>query len=129
MQARKVFLRIFLMLLKLILGIVIALGIWQFGRFAYNFGYSLYNNETMSDPPGKDVVIVIPQDCPVSQAAKLLEAKGLIKDSRVFQVQERLSKYHGQMQAGNYVLNTSQTAEEMLAVLSGHGADLEEDSG
>lgn len=127
MQAKKILARVLLMLTKLLLAVVVIAAIYHFGQFAYEFGHSLYDNETMSDPPGKDVAIVIPEDCPVGQAAKLLEAKGLIKSSKVFEVQEMLSKYHGQLKSGNYVLNTSQTAEEMLAILSGHASDLESD--
>lgn len=52
------------------------------------------------------------------EIAKLLEEKKLIKDKNVFRIQYLLSEYKGEIEPGSYVLNTSQTAEEMLRVLS-----------
>lgn len=127
MQTRRMVFRIVMFLLKLVLAVVIMAAIYRFGEYAYYFGHSLYDNAAMSDPPGKDVVVVLPEGSTVRQAAELLEARGLIKDPYVFLVQERLSRYHGQMQAGNYVLNTSQNAQEMLAILSGHKEDVAKD--
>lgn len=126
MQLRKILTRILLVLMKILLMVVIAVGIYRFGEYAYHFGHSLYDNEAMSDPPGKDVAIVIPEGCTVSRVAELLEARGLIRNAQVFKIQERLSEYHGQIKAGNYVLNTSQNAQEMLAILSGNEEDLED---
>ncbi|MDO4344726.1 MAG: endolytic transglycosylase MltG [Eubacteriales bacterium] len=129
MQAKKILTRLLLMLLKVLLAVIIVTGIYHFGEYAYHFGHSLYDNRAVSDPPGRDVAVVIPEGCTVSQIAKLLEAKGLIEDEKVFRVQERTSQYHGQLKAGNYVLNTSQSAEEMLAILSGHGEDVADGDG
>ncbi|MGI6019272.1 MAG: endolytic transglycosylase MltG [Marvinbryantia sp.] len=124
MTIRKLLINSLLLLCKALAVIVIVIGIYRFGGYAYEFGHSLYDNEAMSDPPGKDVAIVVPEGASVKNVALLLESKGLIKDNLVFCVQERLSKYHGQMQAGNYVLNTSQYAEQMLAILSGNEEDI-----
>lgn len=125
MQTRKIFFRILVIFMKLLLALVIMLGIYHFGEYAYYFGHSLYDNSSVSDPPGKDVAVVLPEGTTVRQAAELLESRGLISDKNVFLVQERLSKYHGQLRAGNYVLNTSQSGQDMLAILSGHGEDVE----
>ncbi len=50
----------------------------------------------------------------------MLKENGLIKDVSVFVVQEKLSEYSGEIKPGVYVLNTSMTAEEMIAVMSGN---------
>ena len=126
MQTRRILTGILMLLVKLLLAVLIAVGIYHLGEYAYSFGHSIYDNETVSDPPGWDVAVVIPDGSSISQVAKLLEARGLIRDEKVFRVQERLSRYHGQLKAGNYILNTSQTAEEMLAILSGNEEDLSE---
>ena len=128
MTIRRFLLSIFLFLLKLLAFIVITAGIVRLGGYAYELGYSLYDNSAMSDPPGKDVAIVIPEGCSVGRIAELLEYKGLIKNALVFRLQERLSKYQGEIKAGSYVLNTSQTAQEILAVLSGYENDQQEDT-
>ena len=52
------------------------------------------------------------------EIANLLEEKKLIKDKNVFRIQYMLSEYKGEIEPGSYVLNTSQTAEEMLRVVS-----------
>lgn len=124
MHIRRILLNILMFLLKMLVIFAIAAGIARFGGFAYDFGHSIYDNASVSDPPGKDVTVAIPDGCTVSQVAELLEAKGLIKDARVFIVQEKLSKYRGQIQSGNFVLNTSQSGQEMLAILSGHREDI-----
>ena len=49
---------------------------------------------------------------------KILKKKGLIKDAKIFVVQEKLSSYKGKLQAGTYILNTSMTPDEMMAILA-----------
>ena len=48
----------------------------------------------------------------------ILKSKVLIKDAKVFVVQESLSNYKDKLQSGTYILNTSMTTDEMLAVLA-----------
>ncbi|MDO5539186.1 MAG: solute-binding protein [Eubacteriales bacterium] len=126
MHIRRILLNMLMFLLKMLMVLAIAAGIAKFGGYAYDFGHSIYDNSSVSDPPGKDVTVVIPDGCSVSRAAELLAAKGLIKDAWVFIVQEKLSKYRGQIQSGNFVLNTSQNGQEMLAILSGHEEDIQD---
>ena len=73
---------------------------------------------SMSEAPGKKVAVTITKDMSFGEIAKLLEEKKLIKDKNVFRIQYMLSEYKGEIEPGSYVLNTSQTAEEMLRVLS-----------
>ena len=122
MRTKKILASILLGLLKLALAAVIAVGVYRIGEYAYHFGHSVYADTAVSDPPGMDVAVVIPEGSSVAQVAALLEAKGLIQDDKVFIVQERLSKYHGQMKAGN----TSERASQMLALLSGQEPALPE---
>ena len=128
MQTRKILIRILMFFLKLLLAAVIAIGIYRIGEFAYDFGHSIYDERGVTDPPGKDVAIVLPEGSTLRQVAELLEAKRLIRDKWVFLVQERLSRYHGQIRAGSYVLNNSQSADEILAILTGHAEDLAKES-
>ena len=53
------------------------------------------------------------------EIGELLEGRGLIRDAAVFRVQFALSDYKNAIVPGSYILNTSQTAEEMLAILAG----------
>lgn len=113
-------------ILKGCVTVILIFCLYRFGEYAYDFGYQLYADQGVDAPPGRDVTVVISEGETVSQVADMLERQNLIRNAAVFRIQERLSKYNGQIQPGNYVLNTSQTGEEMLAVLSGHEDDLEE---
>lgn len=112
--------------LKVILFIIIVMVMIYFGKKAYSFGYLVFAEETVSQPPGKKVAITIVEGTSGSELGKTLKEKGLIKDAKVFQVQYMLSEYKDQLKQGSYVLNTSQTSEEMLAILSGNAVEEEE---
>ena len=59
------------------------------------------------------------------QVANALEEYGLIRNQNLFYAQYMVSEYKDKFVPGNYDLNTSMTAEEMMAVMS-PGADEEE---
>ena len=52
-----------------------------------------------------------------------LEEKRLVDNGLLFTIQLRLSAYADKLKEGTYTLNTSQTAEEMIQVLAGEGAE------
>ena len=114
-----------LLLLKVLLIALITFGLYQFGTYAFDFGRQIYSEEGMTAAPGKDVAVVVSEGESVKEVAQMLERFGLIRNAYVFMVQERLSRYHGQIQPGNYVLNTSQSGNQMIAILSGHGDESE----
>ena len=112
--------RISLFVLRMLLIVLISIGLYHFGTFAFTFGRQIYSEEGITAAPGKDVAVVVSEGESVKEVAQMLERFGLIRNAYVFMVQERLSRYHGQIQPGNYVLNTSQSGNTMIAILSGH---------
>ena len=106
------------MILKAILMILLVLLLFFAGRRAYAFGYQVFSQEAMSDPPGKKVAVTVTKDMSFDEIAALLKDRELIRDKNVFSMQYMLSEYKGKIEPGSYVLNTSQTADEMLKVLS-----------
>ncbi len=92
------------------------------GKAAYEFGYRILSEESISDAPGTDVLVTIAPDMDDEAVGNMLVEKGLIKpagyfrDSIIFEIQKKLSKKEGNIKPGIYTLNTSQTIEEMLAV-------------
>ena len=112
-----------LLLMKVLLIALITFGLYQFGTYAFDFGRQIYSEEGMTAAPGKDVAVVVSEGKSVKEVAQMLERFGLIRNAYVFMVQERLSRYHGQIQPGNYVLNTSQSGNTMIAILSGHAEE------
>lgn len=106
-------------ILKIVILVLIVLALIAIGKKAYEFGYKVFAQETVSDPPGKDVVVTIPDGMDAGDVGKLLEEKRLILDADVFRVQEFLSKYHNKIKPGTYTLNNSWSADMMLEVISG----------
>lgn len=86
---------------------------------AYNFGYRLFAEEPMSLAPGIEKVVVIEEGMRLKEVAKMLEKGGVIRDAGIFKVQNKLSHYSSNFEAGTYTLNTSMTNEEIMAILSG----------
>ena len=85
---------------------------------AYDYGYRIYSEPPMAEGEGIDIVVTIPMGSSVSDTGKILKDNGLIRDDRLFYMQELLSDYHGKLEPGTYALNTSMTVEEMLAEMS-----------
>ncbi|WP_394925682.1 endolytic transglycosylase MltG [uncultured Robinsoniella sp.] len=118
MNAKKVVLSITMTCVKMVILVLIVYALFVFGRHAYDFGFQVFAGESISDPPGKEVAVTITEDMSVMEIAELLKNKGLIKDAKVFWVQEKLSKYSGKLKKGNYILTTAQDADEMLEELA-----------
>jgi len=95
---------------------------------SYNFGYRVFADVAMEVSPGKDIGVSIVEGKSVLEVGEILEEEGLIKDANIFFVQEFLSEHHGNLQPGVYVLNTSMSTEEILAVMAGSGEEEEDDS-
>ena len=92
--------------------------IWV-GKSAYQFGYDVFNQQAMSPGEGQEVTVVIKEDTSLYKIAKTLQIKGLVKSATVFYVQERLSTYHGKLQAGTYLLSTAYTPNRIMGILAG----------
>ena len=80
----------------------------------------------MSEEPGITISVSITEDMDTMAVGKLLESKGLIRDARLFYVQEIVSEYKDKIQPGIFELKTSMTAEEILTVLGANSDDASE---
>lgn len=106
-------------ILKIVVYIVIILMVLNLCKSAFSFGYEVFNHEPMTSGAGYDITVEIPVGASAGDIGEILEENGLINDSKLFVLQELLSNYHGKLQSGTFVLNTSQTVEEMIAILGG----------
>jgi len=106
-------------ILKLIFFIIVVMVLFYYGKKAYALGYSVFAEETLTRPPGKTVKIVVTEGMNGAELANTLKEKKLIRDATVFRIQYMLSDYKDELIPGSYELNTSQTSEVMLAILSG----------
>lgn len=96
------------------------------GKTAYGFGYDIFNQVPVAATraEGEAVTVVIKEGASVYEIGRELEKRGVLAESPlVFWVQERLSDYHGKLLAGSYILNTSNTVDEMFAILSGENTE------
>ena len=104
---------------RLLIWVLAAWILIKAGKSAYSFGYQVFAQKPVSSPPGKNVSVTVSEGMTGAELGKVLKNRELIRDARVFQVQMELSEYKNQIHPGTYILNSSQTADEMLAVLAG----------
>ena len=110
--------------IRILLYVVAALVIIRGSARAYGFGYAIFAEQTMAaDGAGHEVYVTIEDDDTVRDVAKTLKKQKLIRDELVFEIQEKMSRYKDEIQPGTYILRTDQTAEEMLAILSGNNTE------
>ena len=98
--------------------VVVIYAIKQLCIKSYDYGYRIYSETPMAEGDGVDVVVNIPMGSSVADTGKILKENDLIRDDRLFYLQELLSDYHGKLEPGTYTLNTAMTAEQMLAEMS-----------
>lgn len=106
------------LIIKLVAFAFIIMYIFRFSAMAYDYGYRVFTEEPMSLGEGRTISIYIENDQSVMDVGNMLQEKGLIRDAKLFFVQELLSEHHGNIQPGIYDLSTSMTPEEMLAVIA-----------
>ena len=92
--------------------------IW-IGKVTYQFGYNIFNQQAMSPGEGQEITVVIKEDATAYDIAKTLKSKGLLEDSLVFVVREKLSNYSGKMRPGTYLLSTAYTPTRIMGILAG----------
>ena len=107
--------------IRILVYVFILLLIFIAGRWAYSFGYKVFDQKTMAltEDSAREETIMIQENDSVHQIGKVLENHGLIQDADVFWMQEKLSDHHGKIKPGTYILNTFQTVDEMLEIMSG----------
>ena len=115
-------------LIKTAILIVMVIGIYKMAIGAYEFGYRVFAEPAMSEEPGITISVSITDDMDTMAVGKLLQSKGLIRDARLFYVQEIVSEYKDKIQPGIFELKTSMTAEEILAVLGASAENAAEET-
>ena len=112
-----------LFLLRLALLILVVVGIFKVGEYAYTYCYSVVSDTAAEEEPGRDVSVSVTSDMSAGKVAKLLERKGLVKSADVL----KITGYEDKIQPGKYVLNTSMRPREMLKILAGEETEEDEE--
>lgn len=118
MNTRQMVMAVLGTVLKVLIAVLVIMFIYKGAVIAYDYGYRVFKEEPVAESPGVDVTVEITVGKSALQIGEILETKGLIRDAKLFYVQNLLSNYKDKLQAGVYTLNTSMTMEEMMAVMS-----------
>ncbi len=120
---------------KLILFALAILLMYEVVTRGYAFGYSLFYDTAVEEPPGIDKRVTIGEDETLGNLAVALEEGGLVKDRFAFIIQcvfyeygYKFMGYGNPIRAGTYLLNTSMTAKELIITLR-DGNEVEETEG
>lgn len=105
---------------RVLLAAVIVFLLLQGVTRAYSYGHGLLYEHAMEAEPGTDVSFVISTGDTRREIAENLEEAGLIDNRQAFLLQSRL--YKADFEPGEYSLNTSMTAEEIIKYLTEEGA-------
>ena len=107
-----------------VLNIVAVMLIYYFAVSAYKYGVRIYGEPAISEEPGTEINVTITDGMDFKGIAKQLCEKGLVREERLFYIQERLSNYSEDgFVAGDYVLSTAMTPDEMMDVMGAGGDD------
>ena len=128
MNIKKIGLGLLDTIVKVVFVIVIVMLITKYAKVAYNYGYHIFNQTSVSSGTGRTVTVTIGRNDSATDIGKKLADVGLITDRNLFFLQELLSEYHGKEKAGTYELSTAMTPEEMLRIMSATGEEGEEEA-
>lgn len=122
MKLNKVILKFISVSFSILVLLLVVVGLIELGTFCYDFGYRVFTETAVEEAPGTDIVVQVTEGMSEGDIGDMLEAEGLIRDSKLFFAQLKLSAYSGKLLPGTYTLNTSMTGKEMIAVM-GTGAE------
>ena len=125
-DTREIIISVFSVALKVVIVVIAAMLIYKYAAIGYDYGYRIFGEGPMTTGEGRKVSVTIGTDMSVKDIGQALENKGLIRDAKLFVIQERLSEYHGTIAPGIYELSTAMTADQMIAAMSSEaGKDTE----
>lgn len=128
MNIKEIIGSVFSIAVKVVLITLAAMFILKYVKEAYTLGYRVFTEPAVSTGDGRIVEFTVGDTSSVYKVGQKLEDVGLIRDAKVFFLQELASESHGKMQPGKYDLNTNMTAEQMIKVMAGvddsHEGDL-----
>lgn len=105
-------------IIKLVLFVFIIMYILRAATAAYDYGYRVFTEPPMTFGDGRIISVYIEDGSSALDVGEMLQDKGLIRDGKLFMIQELLSEHHDRIQPGVYDLNTNMTAQEMLEVIA-----------
>lgn len=99
--------------------IVLVFLVIQAFMLSYNFFYKVFTDTSVNASDYNEEQFVIPPDSSTIEIIDLLVDDGYVEDKYVMLAKVYLSKYHGKMLPGTYVLRKSMTQSEILKTITG----------
>ena len=118
MGGRQIVGAVFGTVFRVVVAAVVLMFIYRYSLMAYDYGYRVFGEEPMDEEPGRDVTIEVAESDDAQDIGLMLEQKGLIRDSWLFVIHEKLSGSETGIISGTYELNTAMTVDEMLEVMA-----------
>lgn len=127
MKIKKTLTSSAVMLIKLALLVVVIIIVYRMTFKAYDFGYRIFADTAIDGEPGITRAVSIADGLSAKEIGKILEDRELIRDAKLFILQERFSEYHDKIKPGQYELSTAMTPYEMMEIMSRDPADFPEE--
>lgn len=113
-------------ILKVIATVAVIFLIWQGAQFCYDYGYRIFTEPAVSSGEGRTVTVSVTEDMTPLQIGEAFEAKGLVRDGKLFALQYLLSEFRKDVKPGVFELSTAMTAEEMMEFMAMDEEETEE---
>lgn len=127
MNVKKVSIGIVGWIIKIVFIILIVMIVYKFSTQAYELGLQVFSDETMSEEPGQDYLVTVENGASALDVGKELANQGLIKNEYVFYIQTLFYQKNNALVPGEYTVNTSMTAEEILTQITAETSEDEEE--
>ncbi|MCI8529884.1 MAG: endolytic transglycosylase MltG [Lachnospiraceae bacterium] len=102
--------------------------IYEGSVICYDYGFRIFTEPAMTtEERARTVRVTITSDMSAFDIGELFEDKGLVRDAKLFALQYYLSEYLKDVEPGVFELNTSMTAEDMMAAMVKIDPEAEED--
>ena len=118
MENSKLMLNILYSALSILIIVLIVFVLLKAGDVAYDLGYRVFTEPALEKAPGRDLKVKVKKGMSALELGNLREEKRLVDNGFLFAIQLQISDYKDKLKAGEYTLNTSQTAKEMMQVMS-----------
>ncbi len=118
MNGKEIVGSVFGVALKIVIAVIFIMFVYKYAVMAYDYGYRIFGEPAITTGEGRTIKITVNEGDNIKKVASNLEKNGLIREAKLFIIQEQISEYKNMIKPGVYELNTSMTAEEMLAVMA-----------
>ncbi len=118
MNAKNLVFAVFGTIFKIAVTVVVVIAIYSAATTCYDYGYRIFTEPAVALGNGRNVTVIVPEKMSPLKIGELFEQEGLVRDGKLFALQYLLSEYHDDVKSGTFVLNTSMTAEDMMAVMA-----------